>query len=295
MTPVDFRRREDALRAANRSRRGGWWFSRWTRGRRGGALPPGVRRERGGLWRLLLAGGVLALVLRAFVVEAYRIPSRSMERTLLPGDFLLVNKLVYGAEVPIWRQRLPALRAPQRNDLVVFDWPVDPDVAFGKRLVGLPGDTVAMAAGVLLRNGARNGNMGLRGMTANCGMRAAQRLSPLVVPRVTTSCSATIATIHSTAVPGDSCPIRCCAAPLDRVLQLRAGFDRACPVAHPHPLATPRRRRALTFADFCAGRVDERYRASSPLIVLRIVRKSWHDAGVSVGADRPGCRRCVVQ
>lgn len=103
---------------------------------------------------MLLIAGVLALSLRTFVVEAYRIPSRSMERTLLPGDFLLVNKLLYGAEIPFWHRRLPGVRAPQRNDLVVFDWPVEPNVAFVKRLVGLPGDTVAMAAGVLLRNGA---------------------------------------------------------------------------------------------------------------------------------------------
>lgn len=147
-------------------------------------LPPGVRRERGGLWRLLIVAGVLALVLRTFVVEAYRIPSRSMERTLLPGDFLLVNKLVYGAEVPIWRQRLPALRAPQRNDLVVFDWPVDPDVAFVKRLVGLPGDTVAMAAGVLLRNGApQQETWALRGMTSELRDDVPRNdWGPLVVP-----------------------------------------------------------------------------------------------------------------
>lgn len=103
---------------------------------------------------MLIVAAVLAVALRTFVVEAYRIPSRSMERTLLPGDFLLVNKLAYGAEVPVLHRRLPAMRAPQRNELVVFDWPVDPGVAFVKRLVGMPGDTVAMTAGVLLRNGA---------------------------------------------------------------------------------------------------------------------------------------------
>jgi len=96
---------------------------------------------------------LLFLLLRTFVIEAFRIPSSSMEGTLLPGDFLLVNKWVYGAEIPFMSARLPALRAPQHADVVVFDWPVDPDKPFVKRLVGLPGDTLAMRNGVLERNG----------------------------------------------------------------------------------------------------------------------------------------------
>lgn len=71
---------------------------------------------------------------------------------MLVGDFLLVNKWVYGAEVPFTGRRLPAARVVQRNDLLVFDWPVDPSKAFVKRVVGLPGDTLVMRSGVLLRN-----------------------------------------------------------------------------------------------------------------------------------------------
>jgi signal peptidase I len=96
---------------------------------------------------------LLFLLVRAFVVEAYRIPSGSMEGTLLVGDFLLVNKLVYGAEVPFTRKRLPAVRQPQYRDVVVFQYPLDTTVDFVKRLVGLPGDTLAMRDGTLLRNG----------------------------------------------------------------------------------------------------------------------------------------------
>jgi signal peptidase I len=95
----------------------------------------------------------LFLLVRAFLVEAYKIPSGSMERTLLVGDFLLVNKLVYGAEVPFTGARLPALRAPARGDVVVFQWPEDPTKNFVKRLVGLAGDTLAMRDGVLYVNG----------------------------------------------------------------------------------------------------------------------------------------------
>lgn len=110
------------------------------------------------LWewaKVFPAAVLLFLVLRAFFVEAYKIPSGSMERTLLVGDFLLVNKLVYGAEFPFIGKRLPALRAPKRGDVLVFDWPVDPSKNFVKRLVGLPGDTLSMHDGILSRNGAQ--------------------------------------------------------------------------------------------------------------------------------------------
>lgn len=96
---------------------------------------------------------ILFLLVRAFLVEAFKIPSGSMEGTLLVGDFLLVNKLVYGAEVPLLEKRLPAVRAPGLGDVVVFKWPEDLEKHFVKRLVGLPGDTLEMRAGVLWRNG----------------------------------------------------------------------------------------------------------------------------------------------
>jgi signal peptidase I len=93
------------------------------------------------------------LVVRAFLIEAYKIPSGSMERTILVGDFLLVNKLVYGAPVPFTGVRTPRLEAPARGDVVVFEWPKDRQKNLIKRLLGLPGDTLAMRAGVLWVNG----------------------------------------------------------------------------------------------------------------------------------------------
>ena len=97
---------------------------------------------------------VLFFLVRSFVVEAFKIPTGSMESTLLVGDFLLVNKMVYGAEVPFTRTRLPAMHAPERGEVIVFRWPEDPAVDFVKRVVGLPGDTLSMFDGVLQRNGA---------------------------------------------------------------------------------------------------------------------------------------------
>ena len=95
----------------------------------------------------------LFFVIRSFLVEAFKIPTGSMEGTLLVGDFLLVNKLVYGADVPFTRVKLPAIRAPKRGDVIVFQWPVDRTKNFVKRIVGMPGDTLEMRQGTLVRNG----------------------------------------------------------------------------------------------------------------------------------------------
>jgi signal peptidase I len=108
--------------------------------------------------------GALAifLVLRAFLVEAYRIPSGSMIPTLLVGDWLFVNKAIYGAHIPFSRASLPAYREPRRGDVVVFVSPFqadedslghDPTPTLVKRLVGTPGDTLYMRNAILYVNG----------------------------------------------------------------------------------------------------------------------------------------------
>jgi signal peptidase I len=96
---------------------------------------------------------VLFLAVRTFVVEAFKIPTGSMENTLLIGDFLLVNKAVYGAELPFGHIRTPALTQPRRGDVIVFLPPHDPGKNYVKRLVGLPGDTLEMRDKVLHLNG----------------------------------------------------------------------------------------------------------------------------------------------
>lgn len=96
---------------------------------------------------------VVFMLIRTFFVEAFKIPTGSMENTLLIGDFLLVNKAVYGAEIPVVHSRLPAFTEPQRSDVVVFLPPHDPTKNYVKRLVGLPGDTLEMRKKVLYVNG----------------------------------------------------------------------------------------------------------------------------------------------
>jgi signal peptidase I len=95
---------------------------------------------------------VLFFLIRAFLVEAFKIPTGSMESTLLIGDFLLVNKLVYGAEIPMTQQRLPSFSDPKRGDVIVFFPPHEPTKNYVKRIVGVAGDTLEMREKVLYRN-----------------------------------------------------------------------------------------------------------------------------------------------
>ncbi len=103
---------------------------------------------------ILVAVG-LALFLRTFVVQAFRIPSASMEDTLLVGDFLLANKFIYGAKIPFINWRLPALQEPESGDIIIFQYPLDPGRDFIKRCVAGPGQTVEIQNKVLYVDGKR--------------------------------------------------------------------------------------------------------------------------------------------
>ncbi|HEU4643150.1 MAG TPA: signal peptidase I [Gemmatimonadaceae bacterium] len=120
--------------------------------RRGGSPKPAMRWD----WvKSLLGAVVIFLFIRTFLVEAYHIPSGSMVPTLLVGDFLFVNKAVYGAHVPLTDYNLPAFSDPKRGSIAVYR---SPDASDGnptvvKRLVGIPGDTLYMRDGLLYVNG----------------------------------------------------------------------------------------------------------------------------------------------
>jgi len=113
------------------------------------------RRRREGFRSYVNSFGLailLALVFRQFVIQAFRIPSQSMEDTLLVGDFLFVNKFLYGAKLPFVDTRLPRVRPPERGDIIVFESPQD-GRDFIKRCVAVAGDTIEVRAKVLYVNG----------------------------------------------------------------------------------------------------------------------------------------------
>ena len=98
---------------------------------------------------------VLAVVLclRSFVAEPFRIPSSSMMPSLLIGDFILVNKYAYGLRLPITNGKFIAVGEPKRGDVVVFRPPHHPDQDWIKRVIGLPGDTIAYRDNTVYVNG----------------------------------------------------------------------------------------------------------------------------------------------
>jgi signal peptidase I len=85
---------------------------------------------------------ILALIIRTFIVQAFKIPSGSMEDTLAIGDHILVSKFIYGMKIPFTDTRFLKIRDPRRGDVMVFEYPEDPSKDFIKRVIGTPGDTV---------------------------------------------------------------------------------------------------------------------------------------------------------
>jgi len=96
---------------------------------------------------------LLVFVLRSFIVEPFKIPSGSMIPTLLVGDFILVNKFIYGIRLPVINKKIIDVGQPQRGDVMVFRYPEDPSLDYIKRVVGIPGDKVAYQNKRLTING----------------------------------------------------------------------------------------------------------------------------------------------
>ena len=96
---------------------------------------------------------LIVLVLRSFLVEPFRIPSGSMMPTLLIGDFILVNKFIYGIRLPVINKKIIDIGQPKRGDIVVFRYPEDPSIPFIKRVIGLPGDRIGYYNKVVYVNG----------------------------------------------------------------------------------------------------------------------------------------------
>src|SRR5262244_2641596 len=101
----------------------------------------------------LLITVILALFVTSFILQAFKIPSQSMEKTLLVGDHLLVNKFIFGGHDDAWYEKLLPYRPLQRGDIIVFKYPYDDHQHFVKRVIGLPGDRLKLVDQQVFING----------------------------------------------------------------------------------------------------------------------------------------------
>lgn len=103
--------------------------------------------------KAIITALVLALFIRAYFVQAFKIPSGSMIPTLLIGDHILVNKFIYGTKIPFSDKRVLVFKKPKKGDIIVFQYPEDPDRDFIKRVVAVEGDVIESRDKVIYVNG----------------------------------------------------------------------------------------------------------------------------------------------
>ncbi len=96
---------------------------------------------------------VIALVVRTLLIQAFKIPSSSMENTLLVGDHIFVNKFIYGYHIPFTKGRVLQFKSPERGDIIVFVFPEDTEKDFIKRVIGVPGDVIEVRQKTVYLNG----------------------------------------------------------------------------------------------------------------------------------------------
>jgi signal peptidase I len=127
---------------------------------------------------------LIALFVRTFVVQAFKIPSGSMEPTLLVGDYLLVNKFIYGIKIPFTQTKLFQFVNPRRGDIIVFPYPKDPSKDFIKRVIGTEGEKVQVIQGEIYINDRRISDpWGHLERIGPAGyLRMVENFGPVVVP-----------------------------------------------------------------------------------------------------------------
>ncbi len=96
---------------------------------------------------------LIVLVIRSFIIQPFRVPTGSLEPTVMPGDFIAVNQFAYGLRLPVLNTKIIPVGEPKTGDIVVFRWPVDTRIDFVKRVIGVPGDRISYRNKVLFVNG----------------------------------------------------------------------------------------------------------------------------------------------
>ena len=133
----------------------------------------------------ILVAVVLALFIRTFVIQAFKIPSGSMKETLLIGDHILVNKFIYGVKLPFLQTTIVPLTNPKRGDIVVFKFPEDPSKDFIKRVIGIAGDVVEVRdKQVYVNNKPLNHDFGIHtdSYVFPASVQPRDNFGPVVVP-----------------------------------------------------------------------------------------------------------------
>jgi signal peptidase I len=134
----------------------------------------------------ILIAIVIALFIRTFVVQAFKIPSGSMKPTLQIGDHILVSKFSYGVRIPYIGKTILPISDPQRGDIVVFKFPVDPRKDFIKRVIGVAGDVVEIHDKTIFINGKRlNHDVGVYtdSRTIPGNLKSRDNFGPITVPK----------------------------------------------------------------------------------------------------------------
>jgi signal peptidase I len=133
----------------------------------------------------ILVAIVLALFIRTFVIQAFKIPSGSMKQTLLIGDHILVNKFIYGVKIPFLQTTIIPITNPKRGDIVVFKFPEDPSKDFIKRVIGVAGDKVEVRdKKVYVNNKLLNHDFGIHtdSYILPASVQPRDNFGPIVVP-----------------------------------------------------------------------------------------------------------------
>lgn len=136
--------------------------------------------------KAIITALILAMLIRAYIIQAFKIPSGSMTPTLLIGDHILVNKFLYGTKIPFSGKRVFMFKKPERGDIIVFKCPENPSKDFIKRVVAVEGDVIESKNKMIHVNGskvnepyARHTDSSMRPM----GIEPRDNFGPVIVPK----------------------------------------------------------------------------------------------------------------